>query len=95
MYNEKNPLGFVPKRNPKRNSPRNIRAANIGEPSTRLPPAPESRKIIYDENHEEMLAREAAAQKEIERKKLCVAPAFNKGGYTYVYSEEQAKMVGR
>lgn len=95
MYNEKNPLGFIPKRNPKATSRRSIKPANIGEPSTRLPPAPKSRIVDYGENHEEMLAREAKAQAEIERKKLCVAPAFNKGGYTYVYSEEQAKMVGR
>jgi len=43
----------------------------------------------------EMLERELAAQKEIEHKKQCVAPAFNKGAYQYVGSEEQAKWVGR
>lgn len=91
MYNEKNPLGFVPKRNPRATSPRAIRKANIGEPSTRLPPAPKAKEIL----DEEMAEREAIAQAEVERKKMCVAPAFNKGGYTYIYNEEQAKMVGR
>ena len=43
----------------------------------------------------ELAAREAAAREEIERKKKCVAPAYNKGAYTYVASEEQAKWVGR
>lgn len=94
-YNEKEPLGFKPKRNPRRTGPRSVKPANIGEPSTRLPPAPQAREVIYEENHDEMVEREAKARLEIERKKLCVAPAFNKGGYTYVYSEEQAKMVGR
>jgi len=40
-------------------------------------------------------AREAAAQEEIKRKGKCVAPAFNKGNYTYIATEEQAKWVGR
>lgn len=91
MYNEKNPLGFIPKRNPKATSPRALRKVNIGEPSTRLPPAPKAREIL----DEEMAAREAAAQREIEFKKLCTAPAYNKGAYQYISSEEQAKMVGR
>jgi hypothetical protein len=43
----------------------------------------------------EMLERELAAQKEIERKKQCVAPAYNKGAYQYVGSEEQAKWIGK
>ena len=38
---------------------------------------------------------EVHAQKEIERKKTCVAPAFNKGPYQYVSSEEQAKWLGK
>jgi hypothetical protein len=42
-----------------------------------------------------MLERELAAQKEIERKKQCVAPAYNKGAYQYVGSEEQAKWIGK
>lgn len=42
-----------------------------------------------------MLAREAKAQAEIERKKMCTAPAYNKGAYQYISDEEQAKMVGR
>lgn len=44
---------------------------------------------------DEMAAREAAAQEEIKRKSQCVAPAFNKGPYTYIATEEQAKWVGR
>jgi len=44
---------------------------------------------------EEMIERERIALEEIERKKKCVAPAFNKGAYTYIASEEQAKWVGR
>ena len=38
---------------------------------------------------------EIAASKEIDRRKKCVAPAFNKGGYQYVASREQALMVGK
>ena len=29
------------------------------------------------------------------RKSKCVATAFNKGAYTYVYSKKQAKNIGR
>ncbi|ASU02604.1 hypothetical protein P162_0087 [Bacteriophage T5-like cott162] len=72
--------------------PRQIRKANIGEPETRLPPPPEQRLVYLDE---ELAERERKAQEEIERKKLCTAPAYNKGGYQYVSSEEQAKMIGR
>lgn len=43
----------------------------------------------------ELAVREAAAQEEIARKAKCVAPAFNKGNYTYIASEDQAKWVGR
>lgn len=43
----------------------------------------------------DLAAREAAAQEEIRRKASCVAPAFNKGPYTYIATEEQAKWVGR
>jgi hypothetical protein len=43
----------------------------------------------------ELAVREAVAQEEIARKAKCVAPAFNKGNYTYIASEEQAKWVGR
>lgn len=96
MYNQKNPLGFIPKRSPRAKSPRAIRDnVTIGEPSTRLPPPPKSRHVDYGEHQEEMEAREALAQKEIEFKKTCTAPAYNKGGYQYVSSEEQAKMIGR
>lgn len=45
--------------------------------------APEAPKkqMIYEG---EMADREAAAQKEIARKKTMVAPMYNKGGYQYV-----------
>ena len=72
--------------------PRRIRKANIGEPETRLPPKPEQRLVYLDE---ELAERERLAQEEIERKKLCTAPAFNKGAYQYVTSEEMAKDIGK
>ncbi|UIR90672.1 hypothetical protein PSa2_00120 [Escherichia phage PSa2] len=90
IYNS-NSLGFKPLRK-RAQSPRQIRKANIGEPETRLPPPPEQRLVYLDE---ELAERERKAQEEIERKKLCTAPAYNKGGYQYVFSEEQAKMIGR
>lgn len=40
-------------------------------------------------------AREAAAQEEIARKKLRVAPLFNKGGYQYITDETDLTTVGR
>jgi hypothetical protein len=43
----------------------------------------------------EMIEREEAAQAEIERKKKCVAPLYNKGTYQPVWTEDQAKDVGR
>lgn len=90
IYNS-NSLGFKPLRK-RTQSPRQIRKANIGEPETRLPPPPEQRLVYLDE---ELAESERKAQEEIERKKLCTAPAYNKGGYQYVSSEEQAKMIGR
>ena len=36
-----------------------------------------------------------AASREILRKCRSVAPAFNKGAYTYVYSADQAKTLGK
>ena len=35
------------------------------------------------------------ARKEIEHKKKCSAPLFNKGSYQYVSSKEAAKWIGR
>lgn len=35
------------------------------------------------------------AIKEILRKARCVAPAFNKGGYMYIHSTQDAKDAGR
>ncbi|QXV77276.1 hypothetical protein bas31_0070 [Escherichia phage DaisyDussoix] len=90
IYNS-NSLGFKPLRKLAQ-PPRQIRKANIGEPETRLPPPPEQRLVYLDE---ELAERERKAQEEIERKKLCTAPAYNKGAYQYVSDAEQAKMVGR
>lgn len=89
-YNS-NSLGFKPLRK-RAQSPRQIKKANIGEPETRLPPPPEQRLVYLDE---ELAERERKAQEEIERKKMCTAPAYNKGAYQYVSNTEQAKMVGR
>lgn len=46
-------------------------------------------------SEEEYKAREAAAALEIERKKSCIAPAYNKGAYQYIASEEAAKDAGK
>ena len=35
------------------------------------------------------------AMREILRKATCVAPAFNKGGYTYIHSAQDAKDAGK
>jgi hypothetical protein len=35
------------------------------------------------------------AMREILRKATCVAPAFNKGGYMYIHSTQDAKDAGR
>lgn len=64
-----------------------------------IPSAPLSPPVETDKKNTnlspEMLEREKAAQAEIERKKKCIAPAYNKGAYQYVGSEEQAKWVGK
>ena len=38
---------------------------------------------------------ESKAQKEIEFKRTCVAPAYNKGAYQYIGSEEMARDAGK
>lgn len=43
----------------------------------------------------EMEEREREAQKEIERKKMRVAPMYNKGGYQYVTDETDPSDLGR
>jgi hypothetical protein len=55
-------------------------------------PAVVSTKVEYEG---EMAERERIAQEEVNRRKKCVAPAYNKGAYTYVSTEEQAKWIGR
>ena len=49
--------------------------------------------IRYDD--EEMRERERLAQKEIKRKKMRVAPMYNKGGYQYVTDETDPSDLGR
>jgi hypothetical protein len=44
---------------------------------------------------DDMMERERIAQVEIEHKKKCLAPAYNKGAYQPVWTEDQAKDVGR
>jgi hypothetical protein len=44
---------------------------------------------------EEMQEREHKAQEEINRKRKCLAPAYNKGAYQPVFSKEDAKHIGR
>lgn len=92
-YNESRFKGFVPKSNSvAKRSPRPpTKEVKLGEPSTRLPPKPENREILDGE----MAERELAALAEAERRKLCCAPAYNKGAYQYISSEEQAKDIGR
>ena len=55
-------------------------------------PAVTTTKVEYEG---EMAERERLAQEEANRRKQCVAPAYNKGAYTYISSEEQAKWIGR
>ena len=38
---------------------------------------------------------DASAQRQIERKKKCSAPLYNKGAYQYVSSLETAKWIGK
>ena len=38
---------------------------------------------------------EKLAKKEIERKRSCVAPAYNKGAYQYIATYEEALDIGR
>lgn len=92
-YNDSRFEGFKPKSTRvAAKSPRRItKECKIGEPSTRLPPPPTSREILDPE----MAERERLANLEIERKKKCVAVAYNKGTYQYISSEEQAKDIGR
>lgn len=92
-YNGSRFEGFKPKSTRvAAKTPRRVtREVKIGEPATRLPPPPKQREILDPE----MAERERLANLEIERKKLCTAPAYNKGGYQYISSEEQAKHIGR
>lgn len=49
-------------------------------------------KVEYTD---EMRERERAAQAEADRRKKCIAPAFNKGPYQYIATAEQAKLIGK
>lgn len=86
---QQNSPAFVPNYSyPRRNTNINISSG------PRVSDAVKESKIDV-EYDEEMLAREKAAQEEAERRKKCVAPAYNKGAYQYIGSEEQAKWIGR
>lgn len=52
-------------------------------------------RVISQMTEEEYAEREALAQKEIERKKNCIAPAYSKGAYQYIGSAEMAKDAGK
>lgn len=52
-------------------------------------------RVVSQMSEEEYAAREAAAQAEIERKKNCIAPAYSKGAYQYIGSEEMARYAGK
>lgn len=49
--------------------------------------------VSYED--EEMAKREQTAQAEIERKKLRVAPMYNKGAYQYITDDTDPKTLGR
>jgi hypothetical protein len=65
---------------------------NITSGSSVSPVDNSKTKIEYTE---EMLERERLAQAEAERKKKCIAPAYNKGPYQPVFTKEQAKYIGK
>lgn len=52
-------------------------------------------RVVSQMSEEEYAAREAEAQKEIERKKNCIAPAYSKGAYQYITSPEMAQCAGK
>lgn len=89
LYNT--PPTFAVDRKPNYTPPRGKQKdVKIGKPEFRVT---EVAQTIYDDP--DMQERERLAQEEIERKKLCTAPAYNKGAYQYIASEEQAKDIGR
>lgn len=49
-------------------------------------------KVEYTD---EMQERERAAQAEANRRKKCIAPAFNKGPYQPIFTKDQAKLIGK
>lgn len=89
LYNT--PPTFAVDRKPTYSPPRG-RQSNVKVGKPEFKPT-EVVNTIYDDP--EMQERERLAQEEIERKKLCTAPAYNKGAYQYIASEEQAKDIGR
>lgn len=50
---------------------------------------------IFEFEYENFEEREKAAQEEIERKKLRVAPLFNKGGYQYISDDMDPTTFGK
>ena len=86
---QRNTPSFQPKYEyPQRNTGINIKGSVIKPLSS----SDTEQKVTYTD---EMLERERAAQAEAERRKKCVAPSFNKGPYQYIYTEEQARDVGK
>jgi hypothetical protein len=60
--------------------------------SKRVDYVPLEKPIRYEG---EMAEREAVAQKEIERKKMQVAPMYSKGAYQYITEGTDLKTLGR
>lgn len=83
----------TPAFNPTYNYPRRNQNINISSKGVQpLPKDNANSKPVYSD---EMLEREKAAQLEAERRKKCVAPAYNKGAYQPIFTKEQAKYIGR
>ena len=72
--------------------PKNQIGATSGRFSTKALSRSNIPKTMSEEEYQK---REEAARQEIERKKTCIAPAYNKGAYQYIASEEMAKDAGK
>lgn len=71
---------------------KNLNGATTGRFSTKALSRSNIPKTMSEEEYQK---REEAARQEIERKKTCIAPAYNKGAYQYIASEEMAKDAGK
>lgn len=63
-------------------------------PSAHLAPTVTQPKVEYEDNSE-MALREALAQKEKDRKRTRLAPAYNKGPVMYITDETNLTELGR